>query len=75
MAAIDLPTAQAKLDFWLGVEEKLALGQKVQHDGRGLERANLGDVRLQIEFWEQRVNRAARDGRGVTLQRVVPARG
>lgn len=75
MAAIDLSTAQAKLTFWLGVEEKIALCQRVQYEARTLERANLGEVRQQIEFWERRVNRASRSVSGVTLQRVVPARG
>ena len=75
MSAIPLATAQAKLALWLDAEEKLALGQTVQFNGRTLQRANLAEVRDQIAFWEQRVNRAAQGTGRISIQRVISTRG
>ena len=74
-AAISISTAQAKLALWLAAEETLALGQTVQMGDRTLQRANLAEVRRQIEFWEQRINRANRAISGTSVQRLVSIRG
>lgn len=75
MSAITLETAQAKLTLWLNAEEQLALGQSVAFEGRTLQRANLAEVRDQISYWEERVNRACRGTGRTSIQRVISSRG
>ena len=41
-----------KLKLWLEAEEAIATGQSYQIDDRRLTRADLNDVRKEIEFWE-----------------------
>lgn len=43
---------QRKLKLWLEAEEAIATGQSYQIDDRRLTRADLNDVRKEIEFWE-----------------------
>jgi len=75
MSAIPLETAQAKLTLWLDAEAQLVLGQSVTFEGRTLQRANLAEVRDQISFWEERVNRASRGTGRTSIQRVISSRG
>lgn len=71
MPVIDLATAEAKLTLWLEAEGKIAAGQSYQLDGRQLTRANLRDVRAQIDYWESKVKRLTAQAAGATLQRVI----
>lgn len=41
-----------KLELWLEAEEAVATGQSYQIDDRRLTRADLYDVRKEVEFWE-----------------------
>jgi flagella basal body P-ring formation protein FlgA len=74
-AAIPIATAQAKLATWLAAEETLAKGQSVQFGDRTLQRADLAEVRAQITYWEERVNRASRLTSRTSVQRLVSTRG
>lgn len=44
-----------KLQTWLAAEEAIATGQRYQIDDRSLTRADLYDVRKEIEFWEAKL--------------------
>ena len=58
MAGITQSIAEAKLSLWLEAEAALAASQSytidVEGNTRSLTRANLAEVRQQIEFWESR---------------------
>ena len=75
MPAISLVTAESKLALWLDAEAQLALGQAVSFEGRTLTRASLAEVRQQISYWEERVNRASRGAGRTSIQRVISSRG
>lgn len=75
MAAISLETAKKHLDMWLEAESEVAINQAYTIGGKSFTRANLGEIRKQIEYWSNKVqeleNIAKRKGRN-RLYRVVP---
>lgn len=62
MAGITLAQAEAKLATWLAAEERIAGGQSYWVGQRSLTRANLAEVREQINYWETKVRRLSRGG-------------
>lgn len=52
MAVYSKEFCRRKLKLWLEAEEAIATGQSYQIDDRRLTRADLYDVRKEIEFWE-----------------------
>lgn len=75
MAAITLQTAKKHLDMWLEAESEVAINQSYTIGGKSFTRANLGEIRKQIEYWSNKVqaleNIAKRKGRN-RVYRVVP---
>lgn len=75
MAAITLETAKKHLDMWLEAESEVAINQAYTIGGKSFTRANLGEIRKQIEYWSNKVqsleNIAKRKGRN-RVYRVVP---
>ncbi len=75
MAAISLKTAKKHLDMWLEAESAVAVNQSYTIGGKTLTRANLGEIRKQIEYWNSKVsaleNAAKNKGRN-RVYRVVP---
>jgi hypothetical protein len=71
MPGITLDIAQAHLDTWLAAETKVAAGQVVVHKGSQLTRADLGQIRLQIDYWAKYVERLSRNASGLCVQRLV----
>ena len=75
MAAITLETAKKHLDMWLEAESEVAINQAYTIGVKSFTRANLGEIRKQIEYWSNKVqeleNIAKRKGRN-RLYRVVP---
>lgn len=75
MAAISLETAKKHLDMWLEAESEVAINQAYTIGGKSFTRANLGEIRKQIEYWSNKVqeleNIAKRKGRN-RIYRVVP---
>lgn len=75
MAAITLVTAKKHLDMWLEAESEVAINQAYTIGGKSFTRANLGEIRKQIEYWSNKVqeleNIAKRKGRN-RIYRVVP---
>jgi len=74
MAAITLETAKKHLEMWLEAESEVAINQAYTIGGKSFTRANLGEIRKQIEYWENKVqeleNIAKRKGRN-RIYRVV----
>lgn len=66
MAGITLAQAEAKLQTWLDAEDKVAAGQSYSINGRSLTRADLGEIRNTIDYWEKKVQRLSRGGMRVT---------
>ena len=75
MAAISLETAKKHLEMWLEAESEVAINQAYTIGGKSFTRANLGEIRKQIEYWSNKVqsleNIAKRKGRN-RVYRVVP---
>ena len=75
MAAITLETAKKHLEMWLEAESEVAINQSYTIGGKSFTRANLGEIRKQIEYWSNKVqaleNIAKRKGRN-RIYRVVP---
>ena len=75
MAAITLETAKKHLEMWLEAESEVAINQSYTIGGKSFTRANLGEIRKQIEYWSNKVqeleNIAKRKGRN-RVYRVVP---
>ncbi|MDQ0153416.1 hypothetical protein J2S20_002136 [Moryella indoligenes] len=58
MAIFSKELCQKKLNTWLKAEEKIATGQHYQIGTRMLTRADLREVRKEIEYWAARLNEA-----------------
>lgn len=75
MTAITLELAKKHLDMWLEAESQVAINQAYTIGGKSFTRANLGEIRRQIEYWSNKVselqNIAKRKGRN-RVYRVVP---
>lgn len=68
-----LADAKKHLDAWLEAELKVCQGQSYQIGSRKMERANLGEIREQIKFWEKRVARLQQGGSyRRRVARIVP---
>lgn len=55
--------AQSQLDVWLAASLAVARSQSYEIEGRKLTRADAGEIRRQIDYWEARVAQARRGGR------------
>ena len=51
MAIFSKEVCKQKLALWLDAEERVATGQRYQIGDRSLTRADLKQIREQIEFW------------------------
>ena len=58
MAIFSKSLREKKLEVWLAAEEAVATGQKYQIGTRMLTRADLGDIRKQMEYWAQKLQEA-----------------
>ena len=67
--------ARHHLNAWLEAELELTTHQSYKIGSRSLTKADLGEIRMQIEFWQNRVaqleNAEKRGGRNRVV-RVVP---
>lgn len=75
MAGYTLETAKEHLNAWLTAELEVTTHQSYSIGTRSLTKANLAEIRKQIEFWRNEVakleNLAKRRGRN-RIMRVVP---
>lgn len=63
---------EKRLDMWVEAEAALATGQSYKIGTRELRRADLNEVRKQIQFWEDKRNNAMLNGNRRRTYRVVP---
>lgn len=68
----DLKTAQKHLQAWLDAELAVATSQSIRMGGRYLQRADLGHIREQVQFWKNEVAKLQAGRRGVRVRRVIP---
>lgn len=75
MAGITLETARKHLDMWLEAEEEIAVNQAYTIKDKSFTRADLGQVRKEIDYWSAKVaaleNIASKKGRNKTYK-IVP---
>ena len=71
MAAWTLQDAEAKLQTWLNAEDEVASAQSVSNGDQSLYRAKLEEIRVQIRFWRNEVDRLEKQAAGQsTFQRL-----
>lgn len=58
MAVFSKEMCQQKLNTWLAAEEAIATGQRYQIGTRMLTRADLKQVREEMEYWAQKLAEA-----------------
>ena len=71
MAGITLAQAEAKLATWLTAEDRVAAGQSYSVAGRSLQRADLGEIRAAIVFWDGMVKRLSRTSPGIRVRGIT----
>ena len=75
MAAITLEVAKKHLETWLKAETQVAINKASTIGGKSFTRADLGEIRRQIEYWSNKVsaleNIAKNKGRN-KVYRIVP---
>ena len=75
MSVFSKKLCEAKLKTWLEAEEAIATGQSYQIGTRMLTRADLKQVREQMEYWAARLNEAEteeqRGGRNRTFRVTI----
>lgn len=75
MAGITLTIAKKHLESWLEAELSVTNGQSYAIGSRNLTRANLSEIRNEIEYWQNKVttleNTEKRKGRNRVV-RIVP---
>lgn len=58
MAIFSKSLCEKKLGIWLAAEEAVATGQKYQIGTRMLTRADLSEIRKEMEYWGQKLQEA-----------------
>lgn len=58
MAIFSKELCQKKLNTWLAAEEAVATGQSYQIGSRMLTRANLKQIRAEMEYWAEKLAQA-----------------
>jgi uncharacterized protein DUF6148 len=62
MPAVTLVEAQEHLTLWLAADEAVSKSQSYQIKDRTLTRVHAREIRKNIDYWQQMVNRLARGG-------------
>lgn len=70
MAIFSRELCEKKLKIWLDAEEAVATGQSYQIGTRTLTRANLSEIREEMEYWASKLNEAAAAENGGGRNRV-----
>lgn len=63
---------QERINMWLDAEAAIATGQSYKIGSRELRRADLAEIRKQIEFWEGKLEELERPGGLRRTFRAVP---
>jgi hypothetical protein len=67
-----LETAKKHLDAWLSAELAVSTGQSYRIGTRQLQRADLAEIRRQIQFWRTEVAKLSTGRSGMRVMRIVP---
>lgn len=67
-----LPEAKEMLQTWIEAEKAVATGQSYKIGTRSLQRANLSEIRKQIQFWRNEIAKIESGRKGVRVMRAVP---
>lgn len=62
MAGITSQQAEEQLALWLEADSKVALNQQWSYQGRSYTKADAGQIRANIEFWDKQCKRLSRGG-------------
>lgn len=60
MAGITLAQAEAKLATWLAADDAVATNQSYTINGRSLNRTNAAEIRQNITYWQDQIERLER---------------
>lgn len=75
MTGITLEVARKHLDIWLEAEAEVSMAQSYKIGSRNMTKADLGEIRKQIEYWSNKVaqlENTARNGGRNRVYRAVP---
>lgn len=75
MAVFSKELCRQRLKIWLAAEEAIATGQRYQIDDRSLTRADLYDVRKELEYWAGKLAEAEAEEQGggyIRAYHIVP---
>lgn len=75
MAIFSKELCKQRLALWLEAEAAIATGQRYQIEGRSLTRADLYDVRKELEYWAGKLAEAEneeRNGGYIRAFHIVP---
>ena len=73
MAVFSKELCQQKLNTWLATEESIATGQSYQIGNRMLTRADLKEVREEMEYWAAKLAEAEKEERSGGRNRAYRA--
>jgi len=66
MAGITLAQAEAKLTTWLAADDAVANSQEYYIGSRRMRKADAAEIRANIDYWEEKVNKLSRGGIRIT---------
>ncbi|AHN84817.1 hypothetical protein Phi2_0008 [Vibrio phage phi 2] len=67
-----LQEAKDMLATWIEAEKAVATGQSYKIGSRSLQRANLSEIRKQIQFWRNEITKLETGRKGARVMRAVP---
>ncbi|MCL2636950.1 MAG: DUF6148 family protein [Oscillospiraceae bacterium] len=71
MQGITLDIAIENLNIWLEASREVAISQSYRIGSRSLTRADLGEIRKQIQYWNAQISQLSRRGRNRVYRVVV----
>jgi len=72
MAGITLAQAEAQLSAWLDASTAVAQGQSYTIGARSLTRADAKEIREQIDYWENKVQKLSSGSGGIRVRGITP---
>ncbi|MCK9570077.1 DUF6148 family protein [Candidatus Pacearchaeota archaeon] len=72
MAGITLEQAETQLAAWLAADTAVASGQSYTIAGRSLTRAHAAEIRTNIDYWDNKVQKLSSGRTGMSVRGVTP---
>lgn len=73
MAGITLTQAEARLTEYMNAETAALQGQSYSIAGRALTRANLGEIRDGIKYWNDKISELSINRTGIKIRGGTPS--